>query len=80
MAVNRNFRTCPTTGLVFHEPAEIGNARHLGEASFVEARLKAIFQRHHQLDALQRAQAQLVEGRRSAHRAAVRESREQRLE
>ena len=22
MAVNRNFRTCPTTGLVFHEPAE----------------------------------------------------------
>jgi cytochrome c oxidase subunit 1 len=22
MAVNRNFRTCPTTGLLFHEPAE----------------------------------------------------------
>lgn len=22
MAVNRNFRTCPTTGLVYHEPAE----------------------------------------------------------
>jgi cytochrome c oxidase subunit 1 len=22
MAINRNFRTCPTTGLVFHEPAE----------------------------------------------------------
>ena len=22
MAVNRMFRTCPTTGLVFHEPAE----------------------------------------------------------
>ena len=22
MAVNRNFRTCPTTGLVFHQPAE----------------------------------------------------------
>jgi cytochrome c oxidase subunit I len=23
MAVNRNFRTCPTTGLVYHEPAEL---------------------------------------------------------
>ncbi|MEO5749384.1 MAG: cbb3-type cytochrome c oxidase subunit I [Usitatibacter sp.] len=23
MAVNRNFRTCPTTGLVYHEPAEM---------------------------------------------------------
>ena len=22
MATNRNFRTCPTTGLLFHEPAE----------------------------------------------------------
>ena len=22
MAVNRNFRTCPSTGLVYHEPAE----------------------------------------------------------
>ena len=22
MAVNRNFRTCPATGLLFHEPAE----------------------------------------------------------
>ena len=22
MAVTRNFRTCPTTGLVYHEPAE----------------------------------------------------------
>ncbi len=22
MTINRNFRTCPTTGLVFHEPAE----------------------------------------------------------
>ena len=22
MAVNRMFRTCPTTGLVFHQPAE----------------------------------------------------------
>ena len=22
MAVNRMFRTCPTTGLVYHEPAE----------------------------------------------------------
>ena len=22
MAINRNFRVCPTTGLVFHEPAE----------------------------------------------------------
>ena len=22
MAINRNFRTCPTTGLVFHQPAE----------------------------------------------------------
>ena len=22
MSINRNFRTCPSTGLMFHEPAE----------------------------------------------------------
>ncbi len=67
----------------FDEPLQIGHARHFGEASLVEARLKAILESHHQLDAFERAQAQFVERRRrrSPHgrariaRSATRESR-----
>ena len=37
-----------------------------GERAFVDARLEAILERHHQLDALERAQPELLERRRSA--------------
>ena len=56
---------------------EIANARDLRETPLVDARLKAILERDHQLDAFERAQAELLEGGRSAKRAAVRESFEQ---
>ena len=59
---------------------EIANARDLRETPLVNACLKAILERDHQLDAFERAQAELLEGGRSAERAAVRESFEQGFE
>src|SRR5687768_16098594 len=62
---------------VLDQLLEIANARDLRETPLVDARLKAILERDHQLDAFERAQAELLEGGRSAERAAVRESFEQ---
>ena len=49
-----------------------------GELRFVDARLQPVFERHHQLDALERAQPEILERRVGADRAAAGESREQR--
>ena len=65
---------------VLDQLLQIANARDLRETPLVDARLKAILERDHQLDAFERAQAELLEGGRSAERAAVRESFEQGFE
>ena len=40
----------------------------LGEARFVDPRLEPILERHHQLDAFERAEAELLERRVAARR------------
>src|SRR5918996_6388949 len=56
---------------LLQELFEIRDPRALSKSRFVDARLKAIFQRHHQFDALQRAESELLERRAVVNRAAA---------
>ena len=44
--------------------SELGDASRFGKGAFVDARLEVVFERHHQLDALERAEAEFLDGRR----------------
>ena len=50
----------------------------LGERAFVDARLERVFERHHQLDALERAETELLDRRVRRHIVASRVLRDER--
>src|SRR5262245_2729565 len=68
------------TSFLSNEPSQVVNAAGLCEARFVDRGLKSIFERHHQLDALERAQTGLLERRTSADFAAARKPSKESLE
>ena len=68
------------SSFVSNEPSQVVNAAGFGEARFVDGCLKSIFERDHQLDALERAQAELLESRGPADLAAARKPRHESLE
>ena len=54
------------------ERAQLAEVARFGERAFVDARLKRVLERHHQLDALERAQPELLERRRRRQIVAAR--------
>ena len=60
--------------------AQIVERLRARELRFVDARLELIFERHHQLDALERAQAQALDRCAAVELPRARELREQRLQ
>ena len=53
----------------FGQRFEISDGSRLAEAAFVDGDLKRFLERHHQFDALERAQTELVDRGRGGHRA-----------
>ena len=48
---------------LLHERSKLSEIAGAGERAFVEARLKCIFERDHQLDTLERTEPELLERR-----------------
>ena len=61
------------------ERAQLVERLRAGELRFVDARLKLILERHHQLDALERAQPEPFDRGAAIERAPAGKFREQRL-
>src|SRR5262245_29795234 len=68
------------SSLLSNELSQVVNAAGFGKTQFVDGGPKSILERHHQLDTLERGQAELLERRSAADLAAARKPRHESLE